>query len=197
MYANAVIDVHEDFDIVQFAKTFFDTEKQCLIVKEKGRKLHWHIHGTWTGDRKAYKEIPHPARTGEGQRKTRPVRVAFDKDVEGFKYCCKEDPPNVVFAWHISEEQIAKWHDEWTSGKEDTKNSLKRAMHDDAQNWKSMDIQFSQSTFNDLYRSMKRCCYGWLVDNDKLINPPHVRQHVLTYLWEEFQDDIKEFVLDQ
>eukprot|EP01043_Picozoa_sp_COSAG02_P007351 COSAG02_NODE_218_length_28570_cov_75.594816_15_plen_108_part_00 len=36
-------------------------------------------------------------------------------------------------------------------------------------------------------RSLKHACYGWLSGNDKLINPPHVRQHVLTYLWKEFR----------
>jgi len=128
MWSNAVIDVHEDFDIVEFAETFFDTEKQLLIVLEKGKKLHWHVHGTWTGNRKDYKEIAHALRTGEGQRKTRPVRVAFDKDEVGFRYCCKEDPVNVVKKWHISDDQIAKWHDEWTSGKEDTRTCLTVAL---------------------------------------------------------------------
>jgi len=199
MYANAVIDAHPDFDIVEFAEAFFDTDKQLLIVLEKGRKLHHHVHGTWIGDRKAYKEMPHPDRKGEGQRKTRPVRVAFDKDVEGFKYCCKESPPNVVKKWHISDDQIAKWHDEWTSGKEDTRACLKRAMHDtvtkiteahDPRTW-------TQNDTKGYFRDLKGACYGWLVDNDKLINPPHVRQHVLTFLWQEFEDDIKAFVLDQ
>lgn len=200
MYANAVVDAHEDFDIVGFAEAFFDTGKQLLIVKEKGRKVHWHVHGQWIGDRKAYKEIPHADRKGEGQRKTRPVRVAFDKDEQGFKYCCKEDPPNVVKKWHISDEQIAKWHDEWTAGKEDMKQSLKRAMDDTIKEYCSHGgdpRDWDKSDGAPMLRSLKHACYGWLVDNDKLINPPHVRQHVLTYLWKEFNDGIKEFVLDQ
>ena len=38
MYSNAVVDCHEDFDIVDFAQKFFATDKQLLIVREKGRK---------------------------------------------------------------------------------------------------------------------------------------------------------------
>ena len=89
MYANAVVDVHEDFDIVKFAETFYDTSKQCLIVKEKGKVFHWHVHGTWIGDKEAYKLVPHALRLGEGRTKRRPVQVAFDKDEKGFQYCCK------------------------------------------------------------------------------------------------------------
>ena len=75
MYANAVVDCHQDFDIVDFAEQFFDTGSQCLIVKEQGRKPHWHVHGTWKGDREAYKKYHHPDRKGEGRKVTRPVQV--------------------------------------------------------------------------------------------------------------------------
>jgi len=197
MYANAVVDAHEDFDIVEFAEGFFDTGKQLLIVKEKGRKVHWHVHGTWIGDRKAYKEIPHPARKGDGQRKTRPVRVAFDKDEVGFKYCCKEYPPNVVKKWHISEEQIAKWHDEWAEGKVDIKMNLKRAM-------RTVDIQADEQyggsgfiTPEVYFRRLKKACYDWLIGEDKLLCPPCQKQYILTFMYETDSEQYKAFVLDQ
>ena len=105
MYANAVVTVHGDFDVVNFAETFYDTSTQCLIVKEKGKdKLH--VHGIWQdpSDKEAYKLVPHFIRTeweknnpgGDGRKKPRPVAVAFDKCQKGFQYCCKEDPVNVV-----------------------------------------------------------------------------------------------------
>lgn len=190
MYANAVVDCHEEFDIEEFARQFFDITKQCLIVKESGRKPHWHVHGMWTGDRKAYKEVPHPDRQGEGRSKTRPVRVAFDKDVAGFKYCCKEDPPDVVRQWHISDQQIREWHEEWHQGKQDTKSALKRAMQ-----------EVLPGPDPEKYsRDLKRCCYDYQTTAGKLINPPHVRQHVLTYMYQHecsFNRVYQEWVLKQ
>lgn len=194
MYANAVVDAHEDFDIVGFAEAFFDTGKQLLIVKEKGRKVHWHIHGQWIGDRKAYKEIPHPDRKGDGQRKTRPVRVAFDKDEAGFKYCCKEDPVNVVKKWHISDEQIAKWHDEWMEGKKDVRLQLSRVMQ-------AVDRPTRGAKPDDLpkiyFRRLKRACYDWMIEENRLLCPPCQKQHVLTFMYETDVDEYKGFVLDQ
>jgi hypothetical protein len=186
MYANAVVDCHQDFDIVDFAEQFFDTGSRCLIVKEQGRKPHWHVHGTWKGDREAYKEYPHPAREGEGRKKTRPVRVAFDKDELGFQYICKEDPPNVVRQWHISDEQIAQWHAASEKHKTDTRKRLRDAM-------KEVDLR---DDAKEQYRELKRACYDWLTQEDKLLNPNNVKQHVLTYMWTELPQ-YKGFVLDQ
>lgn len=195
MYANAVIDCHEEFDIEEFARQFFDTSKQCLIVKEKATKWHWHIHGVWIGDRKAYKEVPHPDRHGEGRQKTRPVRVAFDKDGEkGFRYSCKGVEkgtlPDVVRQWHISDLQIREWHDKWHEGKSDTKAALKRAMS-----------EVLPGPDPEKYsRDLKRCCYDFQTQAGKLINPPHVRQHVLTYMYQHecsFNRVYQEWVLKQ
>eukprot|EP01043_Picozoa_sp_COSAG02_P003005 COSAG02_NODE_71_length_42019_cov_36.443893_8_plen_690_part_00 len=114
MYAYAVIDFHQDFDVVDFAERFFDTGQRCLIVLDKGKKEHWHVHGTWQEaytqeayTQAAYEQYPHPARKGEGHSKTRPpVRVTFDKDEKGLQYICKKDAVNVIRKWHITDEQI-------------------------------------------------------------------------------------------
>jgi hypothetical protein len=37
-----------------------------------------------------------------------------------------------------------------------------------------------------LFRELKRACYDHLVEEEKLLNPQNVRQHVLTYMWTEF-----------
>ena len=95
MYANAVVTWHEDFDIVEFARTFFDGAKRLLVVKEKGAsKLHWHVHGTILDPKdKEYISYAHPLRRGEGRAKTRPVQLKLYQDDEvgevGFRYCCR------------------------------------------------------------------------------------------------------------
>ena len=188
MYANAVVDLVEDFDIVDFAQRFFSTEHQLLIVKEKGRKVHWHVHGTWIGDRKAYKEYPHPDRQGDGRSKTRPVRVAFDKDQTGFQYCCKEDPPNVVRQWHITDEQIADWHVASVAYNKDKDRGLKRAME---------EVTDDEMPPKVLFRELKRACYTFLAEEGKILNPHKTRGHVLTHMWNTEKDQYEEFVLDQ
>lgn len=216
MYANAVVDCHQDFDIVDFAEKFFDTESQLLIVKEKGRKAHFHCHGTWIGDREAYKEYPHPARKGEGRSKTRPVRVAFDKDEMGFQYCCKEDPPNVIRQWHITDEQIADWHKASVAYLADKGRKLRDALSD-ADYWYCKDFQEYAISAKNVYRHLKRAAYDFQIEEDQKINPQHLRSHILTYMWgatterdyerskdpERDPDQVarrkkyKEFVLDQ
>jgi len=71
----------------------------------------------------------------------------------------------------------------WTANKTDTKDSLRRKM---------LDIDLSGATPDDAHRRLK-------VVEDKLINPPRVRQAVLTLLWTEFERSaaLKRFVLDQ
>ena len=36
----------EEFDIIGVAEKHFDVTEKCLIVREKGKAWHWHIHGT-------------------------------------------------------------------------------------------------------------------------------------------------------
>ena len=85
-YANAVLDVPTESDdeegtcefcVVKFAEAHFSVDHKLLIVRETGKKPHWHIHGTWTADRKSYKTYFHPDRKGEGRSMTRPVRVSL------------------------------------------------------------------------------------------------------------------------
>ena len=79
-YANAVLDVPTEdsegtcgFCVIAFAEAHFSVEHKLLIVRETGKKPHWHIHGQWTADRKSYKTYFHPDRRGEGRSMTRPV----------------------------------------------------------------------------------------------------------------------------
>jgi hypothetical protein len=194
MYANAVVDVHEDFDIVDFAETFFDTDHQCLIVREKGKQPHWHVHGTWKGDRKAYKEYPHSDRvTNANGNKTRPVRVAFDKDKEGFQYCCKANPPNVVRKWHITDEQIEEWHRKSNEHNASARSQLKRAL-----------AQVSQPTGCEsadeprlYYRALKRQAYAYTVEQGNLIHPAQLKSHIVTYMFATDKPEYINYVLDK
>lgn len=187
MYANAVINVHEDFDIVDFAETFFDTGHQCLIVKEKGKTLHWHVHGTWQGDRQAYKEYPHKGRFKRASGKwSRPVRVAFDKDEQGFQYCCKADPPNVVRKWHITEEQIDEWHRKSNEHNEEARATIKRAL----------DEVHHDANPEMYYRKLKRRAYTFQADQGKLIHPAHLKAHIVTHMFSTEHEPYINYVLD-
>jgi hypothetical protein len=106
VYGYAVIDYHQEFNVIDFAEKCFHTDlHRCLIILVNGRKQQWHVHGTWRGDQTAHKEYPHPGRKGEGHSKT--VRVAFDTDDrKGFQYICKKDAVQLVHKWHITDEEI-------------------------------------------------------------------------------------------
>lgn len=189
MYANAVVTVHEDFDIVKFAETFFDTGKQCLIVKEKGgTKLHWHVHGIWKDpkEKEAYKLVPHALRKGEGRSKTRPVQVAFDKDEKGFQYCCKEDPVHVVKQWHITDEQISEWHRLSEQHNADQNSKLKRALSNVPQNGAPAEY----------FRDLKRAAYDYTIAEQKLIHPARLASYVVTAMYSTDSDAYKSWILD-
>jgi len=186
MYADAVIDFHQEFDVEDFAGKFFDLTKQCLIILERGSKRHWHIHGTWIGDRKAYKEYFHPDRKGHGRQKTRPVRVALDKDEQGFQYICKESPPNVVKQWHITDEQIAEWHIKSEEYKADKDRKMKR--------WLSEVPQ--SGTPSEYFRALKRVAYNWTLDEGKLIHPARLNSYVVTCMYGSSKDAYKAWILD-
>lgn len=177
MYANAVVNVHEDFDIVDFAETFFDTDHQCLIVREKGSTPHWHVHGTWKGDRKAYKEYEHKGRVKlPSGHWSRPVRVSFDKDAKGFQYCCKADPPNVVRKWHITDEQISEWHEKSDEHNEGNRESLSWALAD------QRNVPWSEDP-GEYYRACKRFAYTYQWERGKNIHPAQMRSHLVTHVW--------------
>lgn len=186
MYANAVIDFHEEFDVEDFAGKFFDLSHQCLIVLEVGKKKHWHIHGTWPGDRKAYKDYSHPNRTGDGRSKTRPVRVAFDKDETGFQYCCKEDPVNVVKKWHITDEQIAVWHAASEEYNTDTAGKLKRHLE-------KVEVDGPPPAY---FRALKKAAYDYQIEEGKLIHPSRLNSYVVTCMYATDHGSYKTWILD-
>ena len=186
MYANAVIDFHEDFDVEDFAGKFFDLTRQCLIILEKSKKKHWHIHGIWTSDRKAYKDYFHAERKGEGRTKTRPVRVAFDKDEKGFQYICKEEPPNVVKKWHITDEQIMTWHVASEEYNADKDRKLKRWLKEVPQG----------GTPSAYFRALKRVAYEYTIDDGKLIHPARLNSYVVTCMYGSDNEAYKAWILD-
>lgn len=187
MYANAVINVHEDFDIVDFAETFFDTTHQCLIVREKGKKAHWHVHGTWKGDRKAYKEYEHKGRVKlpSGQW-SRPVHVSFDKDEKGFQYCCKANPPNVVRKWHITDEQILAWHNASNLHKEEARATMKRAL----------DEVYDDDNPERYFYKLKRAAYTFKVEQGELIHPASLKSHIVTHMFQSENEHYIRYVLE-
>ncbi len=185
MYANVVVDVHEEFDIVDFAETFFETGSRLLIVKEKARKAHWHVHGTWKGDRKAYKEYHHSLRAGEGRAMTRPVRVSFDRDEKGFQYCCKESPPNVIRQWHISDADIEKWHQASEDVKKCSLFALKRSLSEVS----------TGCSAPEYFRNLKRAAYDHQIAADKTIHPSQLNSYVVTTMYATDVDNYKEWIL--
>ena len=155
-------------------------------MKEKGSSPHWHIHGTWKSDRKAYKEYEHKGRvTLPSGHLSRPVRVSFDKDTKGFQYCCKADPPNVVRKWHITDEQVDEWHRKSDEHNASTRATIKRAL---AEEEPLQDPEL-------YYRALKRRAYQHTVDEGKLIHPAQLKSHVVTYMFASNNEQYKSYVL--
>lgn len=93
-YCNAKVKYHKDFDIIEWAETYFKEDYPYLIVthiKGKNEKKHWHVHGVPDFPRKVknkpFLRVEHPLRVN-GEK---PISSKwFDKDPSnGFQYCVK------------------------------------------------------------------------------------------------------------
>lgn len=120
----------------EVALKYFDTSKDHLIVREKAKTWHWHIHGTpkeeyASKQRKVSAELcaAHPDRKGDPR--CRPVTIS-EGDELGFQYIMKCGRKAVRCKGNFTDEQLEALHKASKEYRADkTSGSRKRAADTD------------------------------------------------------------------
>lgn len=137
VWVNAKIRCPRDgkkFEIEKFAEDHFDTGKRLLIVREKGKEWHWHIHGllqegeTWEHAR----TYPHPDKAGTQDRpisgKCYPTAEAHEL---GYQYCMKKPPTLCVTkAWNFTPAELDDLYAKWLAHAKDSTAGIKRKLEE-------------------------------------------------------------------
>lgn len=119
------------------ALKYLDINKDHLIVREKGKVWHWHVHGTplpkYEEHHRKVSMIlnqEHPDR--EGSAAARPVTIKTGCDEQGFQYCLKNGRKAIRCKGIFSDDEIdemIKKSKEYRADK--TSGSRKRAADTD------------------------------------------------------------------
>ena len=96
--------------------------------------------------------------------------------------CCKEDPVDVVFSCHISDEQVALWHEEWKTEGEKQQDTLKRAFDNVGEELHKSN-RFRTYEPEMYYRALKEAGYDHQIEQKKNIHPAHMASSIVTYMW--------------
>lgn len=173
-----------DYPIVEMAEKFFDTSKKLLVVREKGKDWHWHIHGYPLEPKKKRKIIEemnraHPDR--ETDEHARPVSCR-EGNSQGFQYTSKGGTKAITAKWNITDEEFAELKQASDAYRaEKTAGSRKRVA----------EVDVDGLSYEGAALKMMRCVLDHATDEKKMI-PMQARQIVLSELYKhkEYQDSV-------
>lgn len=168
------------------ALEYFDLNKDYLIVREKGKEWHWHVHGTpaeeYVGQERkvsAALGMKHPDR--KKNPTSRPISIATGKDEMGFQYIMKNGLKAVTNPGLFETEDLERLHKESQKYRADkTSGSRKRA--------KEVDI--AGLDYVPAAAKIMRSVLDHSVAEGKML-PMQARQIVLTDLYTRgFKDEV-------